>query len=439
MKKLFQKLRHSLSIRLILLFVFTGIIIASIEIYAVSQAIKDGFESSLKPHFKQYTSYLLEDIGTPPDLEKARQLTDKLPIEMQITGQGMRWTSRTEGFIDPQKLHTHEHAMINGVPIKAGRLEGEKRFILSTRVGSYDFLFLLPTRPDNPTHRYKGLLLVGALLLTLFITYRVIRRMIYPLTPIRQGIQRIGNGELSHRIHLSRHDELGELGDSIDLMADDIEKLLESKRQLLLAISHELRTPITRAKVSLELLTDDKTRARLDSDLQEMSDLINLLIEGERLKEKHNILSRQPTDIDQLVKDIVNNHYSEESIQLSLTEQDSYLMIDPVRVQLLLKNLIDNALRFNRIELGPIEIQIKIVSNQLVFKIKDHGTGIPQQHIEHVVEPFYRVDESRQRKTGSFGLGLYLCNMIAQSHGGELTIESDHDGTLVFIRLKLDG
>ena len=437
MKRVLHAIRHSLSIRLVLLFIITGMVIGSIEIFAVSRALHKGFETTLKPHLRQYVKYLLDDIGTPPNLERAKQLSQELPLPIQINGPDVNWTSRPAGLLSVGDVHLHEHGMINGSPVETGYYKDAQRIVLRARSGDYDFLFFLPAGPQSRQHKIEGSFFLAAILLVLYGAFRAIRWLFHPLDPIRAGVRRIGEGDLSHRINLRCKDELGDLGKSIDLMADDIEKMLEAKRQLLLAISHELRSPIARAKVSLELVEEDRVRGRLDADLQEMADLIDLLIEGERLKGRHSALQRRPTEVDLLTRDLIEARFSETPIEFSPTGQDAYLLVDPVRLQLLLKNLIENAVRFNRTERGPVEVDIKIENANLIIRVRDQGEGIAPEHLQQVTEPFYRVDESRQRKTGGFGLGLYLCRMIAEAHGGSLDIECDDQGTRIRVDLPI--
>lgn len=135
---------------------------------------------------------------------------------------------------------------------------------------------------------------IAALLLVLGLCFWVIHRLLRPVREIQAGVARMGSGELAHRIEIRRNDDLGQLTQSINSMASDIEQMLDAERQILLGISHELRTPITRAKVSVELLDESATRARLEDDLAEMESLVTALIESERLNTRHSALNVEP-------------------------------------------------------------------------------------------------------------------------------------------------
>ncbi len=438
MKRLFNKIRHSLSLRLILLFIATAIAIATVVQVSIGYVLRKGFEENLEPHFRQYVHYLISEIGSPPDIEVAKRLSAQLPIDIEIDGARLRWSSDPDGFSERDATHRHNHGEIDGAPLSVGFIHKGERLLLTTQRDQYRISFLLPTRPNGGNRHVRGFVVLAIILTILYLAYKSIRRIFQPLNPNRSGIARIGNGELNHRIEIRCRDELGELGSSINLMADEIEQMLEAKRQLLLAISHELRSPIARAKVSLELLEAGEIQDRLETDLNEMAQLIDILIEGERLKGHHSSLQRSATDIAQLTKALIDAQFPQSAITLNHDGLDEYLMLDPIRVQLLLKNLIENALRYNRAEQGDVRVSLRIVNQLLVIQVSDHGEGIDPEHLQRLTEPFYRVDSSRQRQSGGFGLGLYLCRMICEAHGGSLEFDSQIGaGSTVTARLGL--
>lgn len=104
----------------------------------------------------------------------------------------------------------------------------------------------------------------------------------------------------------------------------------------------------------------------------------------------------------------------------------------------MLKNLLENALRHNGPDSQPPLLSLEQDQDELVFTVQDYGEGIEEQHLPHLTEPFYRVDPARQRQTGGYGLGLYLCRVIAETHGGTLEIKSRRGaGTTIVVRLPL--
>jgi signal transduction histidine kinase len=256
---------------------------------------------------------------------------------------------------------------------------------------------------------------------------------------MQEGAARIGHGELDYRITAKRRDELGDLSRDINRMADDVQGMLEAKRQLMLAISHELRSPLTRAKVALELIEDQKARQNVLEDIDEMERLIGDLLESEALNTRHAKLRREPADLGELVRSVIDTDFAaqDDQLQLRVAEQPLDGELDGTRVRVLVRNLIENALRYNPVNGAPVQVDVSRSGDQLQVKIRDHGDGIPAKHLEHLTEPFYRADTARRRSTGGFGLGLYLCRLIAEAHRGSLQFDSKPGhGTVVTASLS---
>jgi signal transduction histidine kinase len=276
----------------------------------------------------------------------------------------------------------------------------------------------------------------------LLICYFSVRWVFMPIHWMQEGAARIGRGELDYRIPTPRHDELGDLSRDINNMADDVQGMLEAKRQLMLAISHELRSPLTRSKVALELIDDDKARQNILEDINEMERLITDLLESEALNTRHAILRRETVAPGQLVESVIYEEFANriDGIRLHISDDLPEADLDVTRMRLLLRNCVDNALRYNPKGGEPVEVSVAASRGELMISIQDHGPGIPPEHVEHVTEPFYRADPARSRSTGGVGLGLYLCKRIAEVHGGSLTVESSPtSGTRVSVVLPLSG
>jgi signal transduction histidine kinase len=221
-------------------------------------------------------------------------------------------------------------------------------------------------------------------------------------------------------------------------MADETQRMLDAKRDLLLAISHELRSPLTRAKVATELLETSTQHDNLRRDLNEIEALIEEILETERLSNQHRILNLQPCNLTELMHEVVSTGFAEQAIATDVPTTAVNLSLDPVRLRLLLKNLLDNALRHTPKEAQPPELHLQANAEKVTLLIRDHGSGIEAKHLPHITEPFYRVDPARRRETGGYGLGLYLCRMIAEAHGGALQIDSTvGKGTSITITLPM--
>ena len=268
--------------------------------------------------------------------------------------------------------------------------------------------------------------------------YVATRRLFAPIKTIHEGVERFGAGDLTHRIEIRRHDELGSLAASTNAMADEIQRMLDAKRQLLLAISHELRSPLTRAKVAVELLPDPQQQQELNRDLDEMEKLIEELLETERLSTGHQVLHKRPVSLNALIQELIETRFSGQSVTLELPDEEIGISADAPRLRLLLKNLLENALHHTPEQTPAPRLNLYSEGDQITIQIRDFGVGIEERHLPHLMEPFYRVDPARQRETGGYGLGLYLCRVIAEAHGGNLAIASTPGtGTTITITLPV--
>jgi signal transduction histidine kinase len=211
--------------------------------------------------------------------------------------------------------------------------------------------------------------------------------------------------------------------------------MLDAKRGLLLAVSHELRSPLTRARLNAELVAPGESRDALLRDLGTMRDLITDLLESERLASGHAALQRETTDLNALVRGLVAEQFGSATLQLQLAAQLPDADLDPVRVRLLLRNLLDNALRHTVPGAPPPVVSTAQGEGALQLCVRDFGPGIDAPLLPRLSEAFYRPDAARQRSTGGIGLGLYLCRLVVQAHGGSLQIRNAGPGLAVTFSL----
>lgn len=423
--------RHSLSGKLLLLFIGMAVLVLLLVGGSIRHVFRDHFETNIRPHLLQYLAYVQQDIGYPPDRQRAKQLAAELNMEILIQDRQGDWSSQgRRPALD--KVHIKHHYVVGHTRFALVGI-GEEDNYLMVDMGDTRLFFGIPHQERELNTRALIPLLI--LLVVLVLLYHATRRLFAPLQTIRAGVQRFGAGELEHRIQVNRRDELGELADSFNAMADDIRQMLEAKRQLLLAISHELRSPLTRTKVAVELLGDAGQRQGLHRDLNEIEKLIEELLETERLSTPHRVLNLTPTALPELIGRVIDDFFKARNIRFEHAAEEVVLAVDAARIKLLLKNLLDNALRHSPAG-KPVSIRLSKIPTGVELQIRDEGEGIGEEHLPHLTEPFYRVDPSRRRETGGYGLGLYLCRMIVEAHGGTLAIESQRQrGTSITIRL----
>ena len=432
MTPLLYRVRNSLFLRLLFLFGATIILIFAIIWVSLRQLSQMNSNQivAIPDFFVRNVDSIIDEIGIPPNLERAVLLAQELDWTISIRNPVMFWRSDDDFRLDLEQAE-FSRSLSNDAQIRTLNSED---IIVVTR-GDYEYFLhqrYLESAQDSYVVLYIGLALAT---MVLFLNYLAVNRLLDPIRLLKKGAERIQAGDLSYRVITDRHDELGELTDSVNHMADSLQSMLEAKRQLLLAISHELRTPITRAKLQLEFMDDSKEKQNLNDDINEIDLLISDLLEAERLNNKHSVLVAELVHFSDFVDSVVEPYRGYEGgFEFDGLDPDEIMEIDKLRVRLLLTNLLNNAMRHG--ENKPIAVSLGFADDQASIEVIDNGEGIDPQHLDKLTEPFYRADSARQRNTGGFGLGLYLCKLIAQAHGGDLVISSRRsEGTRIRVTL----
>ena len=445
-----KRILNSLSTRLTGIFLVTALLYGYGTYLAVSFVLnRDDLRLTVGPHISYYVDLVLQEVGDPPSIERGRAIVERIPVDLKITGPGIDWASDPNFPSDETLAASVVELEIDGVDesiwgealTQADYFNVDDHRYVRLNQGDYSVTLVSPRVAKQVDRVDTRPLLVAFALVLLAGCYFAVQRQVRPIQWIREGAARIGSGELGFRLNSRRSDDLGDLARDIDRMADDVTHMLEAKRQMLLAISHELRSPLTRAKVALEFVENDKVRQDIAGDIGEMEQLIADLLETERLNTKHQALNLGTVDANHIVQQTVDEYLSADGdrIRLDVSPNLPNCRWDEPRVKLALKNLIENALRHSPQE-QVVEVNVVANSENLQFAVRDHGCGIAEQDLAHVTEPFYRADPSRQRDTGGFGLGLYLARLVAEAHGGELLLASQPgDGTTVTLLLPVEA
>ena len=420
-------------------------------IVSAQHGFRSQWQLTIKPHLVHYLAYITEDIGSPPDQKRATELANRLPINIYIEGPDTHFSTNnapldiTDLRFEQRRFKYHRHRdnrrrqALRETGFEIG--EHRDRTVLRYRSGNFSVYFELLHLSPAPHNNAGSLAALVALLATLFCCYLILRKMLRPVADISHGVKRMGNGELAYRVPVRSTNDLGNLADSINSMASDIEKMLDAKRQLLLGASHELRSPLTRARIATEMLSESSNKQRLTDDLLEMEKLIEDLLESERINQGHSVLSKSPTNLSRLVAQVCSD-LGTSAINNAISPDMQEVSIDRTRFQLLLRNLIGNAITYGGSAAATITATLTPANDTetLNLSVTDSGTGIEPSHIDRVTEPFYRTDESRARSTGGFGLGLYLSKLIAEAHGGQIQIDSTKGrGTTVSVLIPVDS
>ena len=421
-------LRHSLQARLVLLFLLLALGISGLFFAATRELFSTGWRDLARPLLADYLDRLAAEIGSPPDVARARAITTRLPLSIRIDGPQVQWASH------PQR---HGHGPRNPA-VHDGAGDGPHERLSDGLVrhtaDGHQIRFGLGDWRWAERPRWHGWLGLAGLLALTAGAYAVVRRLFRPLDDIRAGALRYGQGDFSQTIPLRRRDELGELAAQVNNMVSGLQHMLDGQRGLLLAISHELRSPLTRARLHAELLADGPERNALLRDLGLMRDLVSDLLEAERLAVGAAALQRAPTDLNLLVQDLVAAQFADSGVLLQLGQALPVLWLDRARLQLLVRNLLDNALRHGAGTAVLLRTQ-RDAAGVIRLTVRDHGPGVDPSQLPRLSDAFYRPDAARTRASGGVGLGLSLCQRVASSHGGSLELCNAQPGLAVSLVL----
>jgi len=278
---------------------------------------------------------------------------------------------------------------------------------------------------------WGGLLAVG---IALLLTFVLSRRILAPVKALTQAARQLGKGDFSQRVNSSDKGEVGELAQSFNSMANDLERAEQLRRNMVADVAHELRTPLSNLRGYLEAIRDGVKKpdadtihsldeeatllSRLVDDLQELS-----LAEAGELK-----LNCQAGDITELIKQTVPVVRSQAaakgvSVSVDLPGKLPAVDIDSHRISQVLYNLLENAVAHTN-QGDSITVAARQQDNQVKISVVDTGEGIPAEDLANIFERFYRVDKSRTRATGGSGLGLTIAKRLVEAHGGNIEVNS---------------
>jgi signal transduction histidine kinase len=415
--------------RLMVLFVVLALALTAVFLGGMQRALSGGWREVVRPLVADYVDRLADDLGTPPDVGRAGVLVQALPLSIRIDGPVVQFDSH------PQRRHQGWHRRND---------EQDAGWWLLTRstADGHRITFGLGDSGWSRQPRTIGWVTLALLLVLTALAYAFVHHLLRPLKAIGEGAQRFGSGDFDTPIRVRRHDELGDLGEQVNAMAASLHDRLDAKRALLLAISHELRSPLTRARLNAELVEDGGAnrapREALLRDLAQMGEMIADLLEGERLANGHAALQREATDLNALTADVLAESFPGVKVHTAFAADFPVLQLDRMRMRLLLRNLIGNAVRHAGGAAQAMVITTRREARALHWRLRDFGPGVPDEHLPHLAEAFYRADAARQRTTGGVGLGLHLCRLVAQAHGGELRFAHATPGLVVELVLPLE-
>jgi signal transduction histidine kinase len=280
------------------------------------------------------------------------------------------------------------------------------------------------------------ILVLGALLTA--------RWIVRPIERLSRTARALGTGDLTTRSRLDRSDEIGELGHRIDEMAERIEGLLVSEKELLANVAHELRTPLTRIGVALDLASEGDSEAARASlaeiavDVSELETIVDDILTAMRFEVAGGAqlpLRRAVTAsaaIAAAAEERMRGRHPARPLKVTVAGEPPPIHVDPRLFRRVIDNLLENAHKYTPDRDATIELAVAALGERVVFEIRDRGIGITAEDLPRVFTPFFRGDRSRSREAGGVGLGLTLAKRIVEAHGGTIDVASTHGvGTTV--------
>jgi len=260
--------------------------------------------------------------------------------------------------------------------------------------------------------------------------------LIWQLRPIKQlgiAMSELSKGNLEYRVKIEDSGEFGLLGDGFNEMARRISDMLGAKQELLLGVSHELRSPLASAQVLIEMIDDTRRRDQIRIHLDRMESMVAELLDSHRISSEHAETHFEEVNLEELLS-AIKFRYEGVAPGLVISDIDPTLLVkvDLRYFDRLLTNLIENALKYSKDASSPVNVSARQELTGLVIEVSDRGPGIPEADLANIFEPFYRVDKSRNRETGGFGIGLYLCTKIVALHEGTISVANRPGGGCCF-------
>ena len=274
--------------------------------------------------------------------------------------------------------------------------------------------------------------LVGAVLL---IAIYVVRTLASPLRALSDAANSIGHSSARVVVESDGPQELRRLASAFNDMQDRISELVESRTRLLLAVSHDLRTPLSRMRLRLGGRDHPGDREAMADDVAEMSAMLDTLLDYLAGGDGSEPDAVELCNVAELLRALVTSMAIGEAVITLDAPEAIEARVRPVLLRRAVMNLIDNAVKYG----GEARVSAAVKGDRVAISVRDSGPGIPEHLHAEVVQPFYRVDESRARNTRGFGLGLAVVARAADLHEGSFTLGDAHPGLTATLTLPLAG
>jgi signal transduction histidine kinase len=343
-------------------------------------------------------------------------------------------------------LTGEDHSQLIGQALKRRPIPfvGRGRVVIARTSDDGKYWFLLVNSSQRPGFSFflpQYLWIIGAVVL---LAFGLALQLTSPLRKLQRAVERFGKGDFSTRVQLKGRDELARLAHTFDEMADRIQTLLTAERRLLMDISHELRSPLARLAVAVELARSGAGQEaavnRIEKEADRLNSLVSELLQVTRAEGDPSSLRTEPVRLDQLLSDVAEDASVEAKARGCRIhfEQPKPLTFqgDPELLRRAIENVVRNAVRHAPPD-SPVEIRLENGAPTARIRVRDFGPGVPEESIGRIFDPFYRVDTDRNRISGGAGLGLAIARRAVELHHGQIMARNCGPGLEVEIEFPV--
>lgn len=386
----------------------------------------DFFQGAFQSPLKDWSATIAGHIGTEADKAKAVARNHHIGVLMDVPGGRFAFGPDGEP-VDPDSLVAESS--------RYRRIDVHIQHGPQGRDMHYAFFL----DKDQFTED-RGVLLAGLiilLLITIGLAYAIQLHLLRPLKWLRSGVEAVSEGNFSTRVPVVRNDEIGRVARAFNQMTGRVQQMIDDRERLLADVSHELRSPIARMKVALELLPEGDKRDAIDQDLREMESLTTALLEREQVRTQAGQGSTEQVNLVTVAAAVIDAFGdTAPGIQLNVPPGSLVISGDEALFKILIHNLVDNALKFSLPDSKLVEVSLRQAGGDIQIIVEDDGPGIPPDKAKEIFEPFVKLDPARGHRSG-YGLGLNLCQRIVQAHGGSIEIQPGKTrGTRVMVTVR---
>ncbi|MBI2512670.1 MAG: HAMP domain-containing histidine kinase [Opitutae bacterium] len=419
-------LHHSVFTKLLAIMLAMALGLLALVSFSFFYLLGPGIHRSMDLVLRSYTRDLA---ATRLPFAAAKELSARAHVGIRYEGPAGTWATA-------ENLPTVESVRRGFVPRNFSVFSRRNHYLVPAPDGG-TYLFEWTLGPGmGDAHDTLVAWLLASMAGVIVLAYVVLHRLLRPLRTLNDGVAQLGAGNLEVVLPHPTRDEFGRLTEAFNRMVGRVRAMIDARDRLLLDVSHELRSPLTRLKVALEFLPDGPQRAGMASDVAEMERMIAELLELERLRSGRG-LQKTRRDLLPILQEVAAQFQNTPpGVQVRSSAAELPVEVDADKIRVVIRNLLENATKYSLPQSRPIEVVAAQEGGAIVVRVTDDGPGIPDSEAERVFEPFFRVDRSRSKNTGGYGLGLSLCKRVMQAHEGDVVLDlARHPGASFVLTL----